>query len=439
MKHAMNTLHRVLAAALVAALLAGCVPGAGPSSGALKSFKSDQPRQSAPQVAEDDARALAAGNNQFALDLYQALGKEKDNFFYSPFSISLALAMTYAGARGETQRQMAETLHFELPGDRLHPAFNALDQELARRKDVEGGQGSDGKGFRLNVANDIWGQQDYTFLPEFLDTLAVNYGAGLRAVDFKSDPDGVRKAINDDIARKTEQRIKDLIPPGQIDTLTRLVLTNAIYFNAAWMHPFEKSLTKDRPFTRLDGSQVNVPMMVMSGSERMLYAAGNGYQAAALPYEGGKLSMLVLVPDAGQFEAFEDGLDAAALESILSSMQFSGVHISMPKFQTESDFSLSEALTGLGMADAFSPDAADFSGMDGQKGSLYIGEVIHKSFVKVDEAGTEAAAATAVIMEATSAMIEVTELTIDRPFIYVIRDEPTNTILFVGRVLDPAR
>ncbi len=435
----MNTLHRVLAAALVAALLAGCVPGAGPSSGALKSFKSDQPRQSAPQVAEDDARALAAGNNQFALDLYQALGKEKDNFFYSPFSISLALAMTYAGARGETQRQMAETLHFELPGDRLHPAFNALDQELARRKDVEGGQGSDGKGFRLNVANDIWGQQDYTFLPEFLDTLAVNYGAGLRAVDFKSDPDGVRKAINDDIARKTEQRIKDLIPPGQIDTLTRLVLTNAIYFNAAWMHPFEKSLTKDRPFTRLDGSQVNVPMMVMSGSERMLYAAGNGYQAAALPYEGGKLSMLVLVPDAGQFEAFEDGLDAAALESILSSMQFSGVHISMPKFQTESDFSLSEALTGLGMADAFSPDAADFSGMDGQKGSLYIGEVIHKSFVKVDEAGTEAAAATAVIMEATSAMIEVTELTIDRPFIYVIRDEPTNTILFVGRVLDPAR
>lgn len=435
----MNTLHRVLAAALVAALLAGCVPGAGPSSGALKSFKSDQPRQSAPQVAEDDARALAAGNNQFALDLYQALGKEKDNFFYSPFSISLALAMTYAGARGETQRQMAETLHFELPGDRLHPAFNALDQELARRKDVEGGQGSDGKGFRLNVANDIWGQQDYTFLPEFLDTLAVNYGAGLRAVDFKSDPDGVRKAINDDIARKTEQRIKDLIPPGQIDTLTRLVLTNAIYFNAAWMHPFEKSLTKDRPFTRLDGSQVNVPMMVMSGSERMLYAAGNGYQAAALPYEGGKLSMLVLVPDAGQFEAFEAGLDAAALESILSSMQFIGVKAAMPKFQTESDFSLVDALSGLGMVDAFSPSEADFSGMDGQKGNLYIGDVIHKSFVKVDEAGTEAAAATAVIMEVTSAMVDYTELTVDRPFIYMIRDEPTNTILFVGRVLDPAR
>lgn len=434
----MNTLHRVLTFALVAALLAGCVPGAGPSSGALKSFKSDQPRQSAPQVAEEDARALAAGNNQFALDLYQALGKAQENFFYSPFSISLALAMTYAGARGETQRQMAETLHFELPGDRLHPAFNALDQELAARKNVEGGQGADGKGFRLNVANDIWGQQDYTFLPEFLDTLAVNYGAGLRAVDFKSDPDGVRKAINDDIARKTEQRIKDLIPPGQIDALTRLVLTNAIYFNAAWMNPFEKSLTEDQPFTRLDGSQVSVPMMAMSGPEGMLYAEGDGYQAAALPYEGGKLSMLVLVPDAGQFEAFESGLDAAALERILSSMQFIGVKVAMPKFQSESDFSLSEALIGLGMVDAFS-EKADFSGMDGQKGSLYIGDVIHKSFVKVDEAGTEAAAATAVIMEVTSAMVDYKELTVDRPFIYMIRDEPTNTILFVGRVLDPAQ
>ena len=414
------------------------MPGSSPSV-SKKVYQSEKPREASPQVVDADKNALAAGNAAFALDLYQTLGKPEPgkNFFYSPYSISLALAMTYAGARGATETQMADTLHFTLPQDQLHPTFNALDQDLAARKDLPG-KGSDGKGFRLNIVNDLWGQQDYTFLPAYLDLLAQNYGAGLRGMDFKGNPEASRQAINDYIAQKTEQRIKDLIPSGAIDPLTRLVLTNAIYFNAAWLHPFEKSLTKDAPFTRLDGSEAQVKMMALPG-EGLQYGKGEGYQVVALPYEGGKLSMLILVPDEGKFSDVEQGLDAARLDAVLKEMHPAQVTLGLPQFTMESQFELGKVLASMGMKDAFAPDAADFSGMDGSR-TLYISEVVHKSFVKVDEAGTEAAAATAVMMRATSAMVdEPVNLTIDRPFIFLIRDEPTNTLLFAGRVLDPAK
>jgi serpin B len=416
------------------------MPNPTGSSLSQKSIRSEKSRQSAPQVSKSDHQALAAGDHAFALELYHALGQasSQNNFFYSPYSISLALAMTYAGANGETARQMAETLHFNLPPARLHPAFNALDQEIATRKDNPG-QGSDGKGFRLNVANDIWGQQDYHFLPDFLDLLANNYGAGLRPVDFKSNPEAARKAINDNIARKTEQRIKDLIPAGALDVQTRLVLTNAIYFNAAWQYRFSPSLTENKPFTRQDGSQVTVPFMSLDSFELLSYKAGADYQAIALPYEGGILSMLILIPEAGKFSAFETGLDAARLDHILQSMELASTRVVMPKFKNESEFSLKQSLSELGMKDAFIPFQADFSGMDGNKANLYISDAIHKSFVKVDENGTEAAAATGIVIKTVSAPSETVTLTIDRPFIFLIRDEPTNTILFAGRVLDPSK
>lgn len=427
--------QRLISFILLVSLLAGCVPGAI-STGGIQAVQSSLSRESAPQADLADKHELAAGNNAFALGLYQAVKGESENVFFSPYSISLALAMTYAGANGETERQMAETLHFNLPEDRLHPAFNALDQELASRKDSGSGQGADGKGFRFNIVNDLWGQKDYQFQAAFLDTLAKNYGAGLRLLDFSSQPEAARQNINKYIAEKTEDRIKDLIPEGAIDPLTRLVLTNAIYFNAAWQSPFEKSLTKDAPFTKLDGSTVNVPMMEMPSYESMAYADGEGYTAVAMPYENPSLSMLILLPDEGSFEAFEGSLDAARLESILAETQFTSVRVKMPKFKIEGQFELGDTLTGLGMTDAFDPDLADFSGMNGKR-DLYIGSVIHKSFVNVDEQGTEAAAATAVIMEVASAPMEMIDLTIDRPFLFLIRDVTTNATLFVGRVAAP--
>lgn len=427
--------QRLISFILLVSLLAGCVPGAI-STGGIQAVQSSLSRESAPQADLADKQELAAGNNAFALELYQAVKGESENVFFSPYSISLALAMTYAGANGETERQMAETLHFNLPEDRLHPAFNALDQELASRKDSGSGQGADGKGFRFNIVNDLWGQKDYQFQAAFLDTLAKNYGAGLRLLDFSSQPEAARQNINKYIAEKTEDRIKDLIPEGAIDPLTRLVLTNAIYFNAAWQNPFEKSLTKDAPFTKLDGSTVNVPMMEMPSYETLAYADGEGYTAVALPYENPSLSMLILLPDEGSFEAFEGSLEAARLESILAETQFTSVRVKMPKFKIEGQFELGDTLSGLGMIDAFDPELADFSGMNGKR-DLYIGSVIHKSFVNVDEQGTEAAAATAVIMETTSAPMEMIDLTIDRPFLFLIRDVTTNTTLFVGRVAAP--
>lgn len=396
--------------------------------------QSEVPRAMAPEVSAEDLAELAGGNSAFAFDLYQLLKESKDgNLFYSPYSISLALAMTYAGARGETERQMADALHYTLPQDRLHSAFNGLDLELARRGQVA--QGKDGGGFRLNIANAIWGQTGYQFLPEFLDTLAESYGAGLRLLDFASDPEEARLTINNWVSDQTEGRIKDLIPPGLIHALTRLVLTNAIYFNAAWAEPFEVESTVDGPFTLLDGGQVTVPMM--QGTESLGYAEGPGYQAVELPYDGRELSMVILLPEAGGFETFEGGLDAGQVESIVHDLTYRQVALTMPRFEFESEFDLAETLAALGMPVAFSGDA-DFSGMDGGR-NLFISEVVHKAFVSVDEAGTEAAAATAVVMEVMAALPEEpVEVIIDHPFIFFIRDIETGAILFIGRVVDPA-
>jgi serpin B len=405
--------------------LVGCGNGA-------ETAHSEKRRVTAPNVNEVDLADLGNGNSAFAFDLYQALREENGNLFYSPYSIFLALAMTYAGARGETEGQMADTLHFILPQDRLHPAFNALDLELARRG--EGAQGKDSEGFRLNIVNAIWGQDGYKFLPEFLDLLAENYGAGLRLLDFAKAPEESRVTINDWVSDQTEGRIKDLIPQGLIDTLTRLVLTNAIYFNAAWSKPFEERLTDDGTFHLLDGGEVTVPMMRQTAS--FGYAEGEGYQAVELPYDGRELSMVILPPEAGGFEAFEGSMTAERVDAILKGLTYGEVALTMPKFEIESDFSLAQVLAAMGMPDAFSR-AADFSGMDGTL-KLFIRDVVHKAFVSVDEAGTEAAAATAVIIAEKAMPAPPVEVTVDRPFVFLIRDIKTGTILFVGRVVNPS-
>jgi serpin B len=374
---------------------------------------------------------LVEGNSAFAFKLYQALREEGGNLFYSPYSISLALAMTYAGARGETAQQMADTLQFLLEQERLHPTFNWLAAELAKRG--EGAEGKDGEGFRLNIVNAIWGQKDYEFLSGFLDVLAENYDTGLRILDFINETEQSRVAINKWVSDQTEGRIEDLIPPGAIDALTRLVLTNAIYFNAAWEYPFDGNITADGPFYLLDGGQVSVPMMKQT--ESFGYTGRGGYQAVELQYDGNELSMVILLPEAGEFQAFEEGLQAQQVDAIINDLQDTRVTLTMPKFEFDSEFRLNDTLAEMGMPIAFSGDA-DFSGMTGNR-DLFISDVIHKAFVAVDEAGTEAAAATAVIMKMSAVPGPPVEVTIDRPFIFLIRDIETGAILFFGRVLNP--
>jgi len=400
----------------------------------MEVLKSERQRDSAPDVTETELTELVAGNSDFAFDLYQEVRQKAENLFYSPHSISLALAMAYAGARNNTESQMADTLHFSLIQEQLHPAFNALDLELASRG--QGAEGQDGEGFRLNIVNAIWGQTGYLFLSEFLDILAENYDAGLRLLDFQNAPEDSRVRINNWVSDQTEDRIKDLIPKGDITWETVLVLTNAIYFNAAWLYPFDEELTQDGPFHLLGGSQITVPMM--SQTEHFRYASGDGYQAVELPYDGEELSMVVFLPESDRFDDFEISLDAGQVEEIINNLSLTYLHLTMPKFEYKFSMGLKDMLKDMGMKDAFNRVVADFSGMDGTR-DLYIGDVLHKAFVSVDEAGTEAAAATAVIMVATGMPPTPTELTLDHPFIFLIRDMETGTILFVGRVLNPGQ
>jgi len=422
----------VFALATAASLL---LSSCGPSGGEVAQSKLK--RVTDPEVAPSDLRELVAGNNAFAFDMYRAARSSDDNLFYSPYSISLALAMTYAGARGETAGQMADTLHYTLPDNSFHPAFNALDLDLAQRPE-QASDVSEKQRFELSIVNSLWGQRDWPFLPEFLDTLALNYGAGMRLVDYQNAPEPARKAINDWVSDETKSRIEDLIPSGVIDRLTRLVLVNAIYFKAAWEYPFEESLTEDGPFKLLDGSQVSTPMMSLDTPERLGYLDEDGFQAVSLPYKGGLAEMVILLPDEGKFVTFEASLTAERFAGILTGIQTQSVNLTMPKFSFTRDLSLNEMLIVLGMNDAFDPALADFSGIDGSR-DLFIQAALHKAFIAVDEAGTEAAAATAIIIGLTSMPISEINIRVDRPFIFVIRDIPSGTILFVGSMVNPAK
>jgi serpin B len=413
---------------LYALLLAAC--GASSSANVAQSGLK---RITSPNVASEDSQALVAGNNAFALDIYQTLSAQDGNLILSPFSMSLALAMTYTGARGETESQMADTLHFDLPQGQLHPAFNALDQDLASRGEAKS---DEQEPLQLNIANAVWAEQTYPFLQDFLDLIASNYGAGIRLADFINQYESVRKEINDWVYDQTQEKIKDLLPQGVLSADTRMVLVNAIYFKADWLSQFDANDTYDLPFHLLDGTDITVKMMNQGTS--MPYYQGDGYQAVELPYAGDTAAMDIFVPDEGNFEAFESSLNSDLFNESINGLKPASMMLSLPKFTFESQFNLSDTLKSMGVVDAFDPDQADFSGMTAQN-DLFISNVIHKAFVAVDEEGTEAAAATAVIMDTTSApMFEVT-LTIDRPFIFIIRDKLSGQILFVGRVLNPAQ
>ena len=395
--------------------------------------KGDAPRITSPNVSDNQLSALVAGNSTFAFNLYQQLVKNSTgNVFYSSYSISTALAMTYAGAAGDTEKQMSTALHFTLPQTQLHPAFNELALQLASRG--QGATGTNGKSFSLNIVNALWGQQDYNIQSAFLNVLAQNYGAGMNLLDFIDSPEASRITINNWVSDQTNNRINDLLPQGSIDIYTRLVLTSAIYFDAAWQYPFTKESTRDGAFHLLDGSTATVSMM--NNEAGYSYAKGNGYQTVELPYDGNEIAMDIIMPDAGKFASFESAMTADKITGIIGSLKTNFMSLNIPKFSFDSSFSLKEALSALGMPIAFSDMQADFSGITGNL-DLHISDVVHKAFVAVDEEGTEAAGATGVVIGIAAA--PQTTLTIDQPFVFLIRDIQTGAIIFVGRVLDPAK
>ena len=378
-----------------------------------------------PDVNEESLGELASGNSSFAFDLYRTLGEEEGNIFFSPYSISAALAMTYAGAEGTTEAEMADVLKFTLPENLLHSSFNLVDQILTASAEED-------STFSLHIVNALWGQTGYTFLPEFLGVLAANYGAGITLLDFSENTELCRETINEWVSEQTEGRIEDLIPQNLLTSVTKLVLTNAIYFNAQWLLQFDETGTYDRPFNLIDGEQVTVPMM--SQTEHFPMTMGDGYMAAELLYSNRRASMLVIVPDQDYFFEVEERLGNDLISEVTDNLRDENLYLNMPKFETVSAFQLENTLSDMGMPSAFGV-SADFSGMDGTL-SLYIASVIHKAFISVDENGTEAAAATAVLMQKLNGESSV-EFIIDRPFIYLIRDRDTGTILFIGRVLNP--
>jgi serpin B len=369
---------------------------------------------------------VVAGNTSFAFDLYGKLRAQPGNLLLSPYSLSTALAMTYAGARGETAAQMARVLHFKADPGPLDEAFRKLGEQLD--------EGAESRPFELAIANALWGGKDERFLPEFLELIARNYGAGLRQVDFHH-PEQARRIINEWVLALTKDKIKDLLQPRQIGPDTALVLTNAIYFKGNWFYPFPKQSTRDEEFTLTSDEKIRVPTMQLT--ERLRYFDEPGLQGLELPYGGGALSMVVLLPQKpDSLAAVEESLSLKMLYGCLSKLTARMVTVSLPRFKFEAGFELKDALSALGMGAAFS-SSADFSGMNGER-DLFLSAVIHKAFIAVNEEGTEAAAASAVVVSRGRARPE-PPLTFraDRPFLFLIRDNRSGSLLFLGRVTDP--
>ena len=375
--------------------------------------------------AVDGVTSKSPDNNAFALALYAKLrAEDQGNLFLSPYSISTALAMTYAGAKGKTAAEMAEVLHFTVPQEQLHPGFAALTAKL--HGDIKK------EGYQLRIANRLWGQAGYHFLPTFLQVTRDHYGAELAQVDFAQDTEAARHTINAWVEEKTEEKIKDLLAQGVLDSGTTLVLTNAIYFKGDWQRKFEAKATKDAPFLLTPQKKVTVPMMRQRG--KFAYGVVGNVQVLELPYVGKDLSMFVLLPkEVDGLADLEKSLSVETLNTWTSGLREQTVEVLLPKFKMTSGFRLEKVLGAMGMPLAFS-DKADFSGMTGQRG-LFISAVIHKAFIDVNEEGTEAAAATAVVMRAPAPPNPIFRA--DHAFLFLIRDNRTGSILFLGRMMNP--
>lgn len=378
-----------------------------------------------------EARPAADSMNRFAFDLYRQLEGDAPNVVFSPYSVVTALAMTWNGAAGQTYDEMTAVLYAD---DGYNQAMNALDAAITSRAG-EYEVGDETVTLELETANQLWGQKDFPFESTFLDVIAANFGAGLRIVDFIGNTEGSRELINEWVSERTRERIPELIPEGIITPDTRLVLTNAIYLNAPWMFPFDEDGTEPAAFKLPDDTTVEADMMHVNA--RLTYAEGEGYQAVELPYADGSLAMLVVVPDVGSFEDVRSTFGPGELEAVTGELSGAQVTLRFPKWEFRTQASLKDALTAMGMPTAFEGGMADFTEMSPRGNDLYISAVVHEAFISVDEEGTEAAAATAVVVGETS-MPEVVELTVDRPFLFFLRDRETGALLFMGHVTNPA-
>ena len=415
---------------LVASACADDTRGGEAAAGEVVELRSEVAREDPGTL---DATAAVEGDTAFALALYRELVADDPdaNLFFSPYSISIALAMTLAGARGQTWEEMAGVLG-ATEGEGWHRARNALDRHLDRERPAV----DELQPLELEITNSLWGQDGYPFRQDVLDQLARHYGAGLRTVDFATAWEEARATINEWVEERTDQRVVELIPEGAIDQFTRLVLVNAIFFNANWVNQFDPALTTEGAFRAPDG-EVTVPMMRQE--VRTGYGEGDGWQAIRLPYAG-QASMLVVAPEYGRFDEIAGSLDASRLDDIQGSLRDSLVDLTMPRFEFRSELSLPDVLTRLGMEQAFveplGDSGADFTGMVDVR-ELFVSDVVHQAFVSVDEEGTEATAATAVIISVDSMPMPAT-ITLDRPFVFVIVDDMTGSILFVGQLTDPS-
>ncbi len=441
MKPRRTTVHLLLLT-LIASLFAGCSDtedqnDADPEGEDLpwEVLESTVERDLSPEVDPGTSEQLAADNRDFAFALASRILEEEEpeNLFFSPFSISLALAMTYPATSGDTRDQLAEVLRFTLDEEELHPAFSHLDLELATRSERD----VDGNPPELNLVNATWGQYDFPFRESYLDTLAMHYGAGLFAVDFRSDYEQIRQQINQWVEDQTNERIQDLLPPDSLDELTVMVLVNTIYFLAGWDKEFSDSLTEDQPFTRLDGSDVDVEMMRQT--DHFDYFLGEDTHAISLRYVGNQVSFVALKPaEEEDFSDWEQSLDRDHFDQVIDGFQYGRGKIALPRFRIEGDYDLMELFEAMGWE-----DYGELDGLveGGHPTDAEITDILHKSYIDVDEEGTEAAAATAVIIGDVGAMpIEPEDdfdLTFDRPYYFAIYDHPTDTILFLGRVADP--
>ncbi|MEH2152714.1 serpin family protein [Nostoc sp.] len=379
-----------------------------------------------------DIEGIVKRNTAFALDLYERLKPTEKNLFFSPYSISLALAMAYAGARKDTERQIAQVLHFTSQ-QQLHQTFACLEMEL---KAVQ-----DWSGILLRTANSLWPQTGYPLLKEFLNLVNNSYGVVVTAVDYQKDPEAAENIINAWVAEKTEDKIQNLISANSLNELTRLVLVNAIYFQGDWKNKFDNTLTETAPFWITSAKKIQVPMMEQQ--ETLGYKETEDLQVLQLPYVGDDLSMLVLLPkQINGLRELEDNLTLENLANWVEGLQEREVRVFLPRFKVSSQFQLNETLIAMGMRDGFDQNKANFSGMDGRENGLCIGAVVHQAFVDVNEEGTEAAAATAMGMLdlcCSEQPLPVPVFKVDRPFIFLIREKITESILFLGKIVNPEK
>ncbi len=412
-------------------LAAGIVASVGCSTSVVEPpiLVGDSKRDTAIRVNTESRAEVISSNRAFAVDLYHALRVRagNNNLVFSPHSLSTVLAMVYAGARGETEMQIKKTVHFLIPQNQLHPVFNRINLDLNGLDDKAGSGG-----FQLNVTNSIWAQTGYPFQLPFLNTLTKNYGQGIRLVDFKPNESRelARKQINQWAHRETSGRISELLKRDLLTKDTRLVLVNAVYFKGLWESPFDKP-TQPGKFHLLDGQTVSVPMMEQRFNARIV--DNPEFAAVEMPYRGDRARMLFVVPKEGRFLEFEESLAAETIDEIRGALKTRDTELFLPKFEYEADIQLAPILAEMGMPLAFDPNNADFSGMDGSR-RLFLKHVVHKAMVKVDEKGTEAAAASAALVEKISMPWRIQ---IDRPFFYCIYDTQHGNLLFLGRVVDP--